>query len=86
MAREHGVDDATLARAVERRDGQGVVELGSLCGYYSLVSFTLNAFAVPLPPREVLGSVSYSLSCMGGLPPAGRSRMASTPSTVAMVA
>jgi 4-carboxymuconolactone decarboxylase len=28
----------------------GVVELVSLCGYYSLVSFLLNAFAVPLPP------------------------------------
>jgi 4-carboxymuconolactone decarboxylase len=28
----------------------GVVELVSLCGYYSLVSFLLNAFTVPLPP------------------------------------
>jgi 4-carboxymuconolactone decarboxylase len=28
----------------------GVVELVSLCGYYTLVSFVLNAFAVPLPP------------------------------------
>ena len=28
----------------------GVVELVSLCGYYTLVSFLLNAFAVPLPP------------------------------------
>jgi 4-carboxymuconolactone decarboxylase len=27
----------------------GLVELVSLCGYYSLVSFLLNAFAVPLP-------------------------------------
>jgi 4-carboxymuconolactone decarboxylase len=36
MAREHG--DA------------GMVELVSLCGYYTLVSFLLNAFAVPLPP------------------------------------
>src|SRR5580700_9127959 len=27
----------------------GMVELVSLCGYYTLVSFVLNAFAVPLP-------------------------------------
>lgn len=44
------VDDRTLASAVERLGRQGVVELTSLCGYYTLVSFTLNAFAVPLPP------------------------------------
>lgn len=28
----------------------GLVELVSICGYYTLVSFLLNAFAVPLPP------------------------------------
>ena len=28
----------------------GLVELVSLCGYYTLVSFVLNAFDVPLPP------------------------------------
>lgn len=28
----------------------GMMELVSLCGYYTLVSFLLNAFAVPLPP------------------------------------
>jgi len=50
MAREYGVDDASFARAVARLGRQGVVELASLCGYYTLVSFTLNTFAVPLPP------------------------------------
>ena len=45
-----GVDDATFASALELLGRQGVVELVSLCGYYTLVSFTLNAFAVPLPP------------------------------------
>src|SRR5262245_42431818 len=30
---------------------QGMVELVSLCGYYTLISFLLNAFAVPLPPE-----------------------------------
>jgi 4-carboxymuconolactone decarboxylase len=29
---------------------QGMVELVSLCGYYTLISYLLNAFAVPLPP------------------------------------
>jgi 4-carboxymuconolactone decarboxylase len=28
----------------------GLVELVSLCGYYTLVSYVLNAFTVPLPP------------------------------------
>lgn len=28
----------------------GMVELVSLCGYYTQVSFLLNAFTVPLPP------------------------------------
>jgi 4-carboxymuconolactone decarboxylase len=28
----------------------GVVELVALCGYYTTISFMLNAFAVPLPP------------------------------------
>ena len=27
-----------------------MVELVSLCGYYTLICFLLNAFAVPLPP------------------------------------
>ncbi len=28
----------------------GMVELVALCGYYTLISFLLNAFGVPLPP------------------------------------
>jgi 4-carboxymuconolactone decarboxylase len=28
----------------------GMVELVSLCGYYALISYLLNAFEVPLPP------------------------------------
>jgi 4-carboxymuconolactone decarboxylase len=47
---EGRIDDATFASAVELLGHRGVVELVSLCGYYTLVSFTLNAFAVPLPP------------------------------------
>ena len=32
---------------------RGVVELVGVCGYYTLVSMTLNAFEVPLPEGEV---------------------------------
>ena len=32
----------------------GLVELVSLCGYYSLISYLLNAFAVPVPPGAEL--------------------------------
>jgi 4-carboxymuconolactone decarboxylase len=31
---------------------EGMVELVALCGYYTLISYLLNAFAVPLPPGE----------------------------------
>jgi 4-carboxymuconolactone decarboxylase len=36
--------------ASELLGNQGLVELVALCGYYTLVSFVLNAFDVPLPP------------------------------------
>jgi 4-carboxymuconolactone decarboxylase len=45
------IDDGNYERAVGLLGRQGVVELVMLCGYYSMVSFTLNAFEVPLPPR-----------------------------------
>lgn len=45
--------DADSYAAAQRLLGDaGMVELVSLCGYYTLVSFTLNAFDVPLPPGE----------------------------------
>ena len=37
--------------AVRRYLGDAaMVELVSLCGYYTMISVLLNAFAVPLPP------------------------------------
>jgi 4-carboxymuconolactone decarboxylase len=44
------LDAPTYAAAHDLLGDQGLVELVSLCGYYTLVSWTLNAFAVPLPP------------------------------------
>ena len=42
--------DDTFAAARYLLGDQGIVEIVSLCGYYTLVCFTLNAFDVPLPP------------------------------------
>lgn len=40
-----------LYAAAQRLLGdEGMVELVSLCGYYTMISFLLNAFEVPLPP------------------------------------
>lgn len=46
------VSDATHARTVAALGTQGVVELVGLLGYYTLVSMTLNAFAIGLPEGE----------------------------------
>ena len=43
--------DAETYTAARRLLGEaGLVELVSLCGYYTLVSYLLNAVTVPLPP------------------------------------
>jgi 4-carboxymuconolactone decarboxylase len=44
------VGPETYAAARRLLGDAGLVELVSLCGYYTLVSFLLNAFEVPLPP------------------------------------
>jgi 4-carboxymuconolactone decarboxylase len=43
------LSDETYAAGRDLLGEQGLVELVTLCGYYALVSFTLNAFEVPLP-------------------------------------
>ena len=50
---ETGHGDGPAYEAARRLLGdRGIVELVTLCGYYTLVSFTLNAFDVALPPGE----------------------------------
>jgi 4-carboxymuconolactone decarboxylase len=44
------LDQQTYDAAHRFLGDAGMVELVSLCGYYTLISFLLNAFAVPLPP------------------------------------
>lgn len=46
------LDAAAYAAAQQLLGDAGLVELVSLCGYYSLISFVLNAFDVGLPPGE----------------------------------
>jgi 4-carboxymuconolactone decarboxylase len=50
LATDGRIEPVTYEKARELLGDQGLIELVSLCGYYTLVSFTLNAFAVPLPP------------------------------------
>jgi len=43
--------DSGAYEACQRLLGdEGMVELVALCGYYTLISYLLNAFEVPLPP------------------------------------
>jgi 4-carboxymuconolactone decarboxylase len=44
------LDHATYDAAHRFLGDAGMVELVSLCGYYTLISFLLNSFEVPLPP------------------------------------
>jgi 4-carboxymuconolactone decarboxylase len=50
LATDGRLDDGTYDRAVAALGDRGMVELVSLCGFYALVSLTLNAFEVALPP------------------------------------
>jgi 4-carboxymuconolactone decarboxylase len=45
-----GQDDYDAAQGL--LGDAGMVELVSVCGYYTLISYLLNAFDVPLPPGE----------------------------------
>jgi len=54
VARELGLygrlEQETYDAAYRFLGDAGMVELVSLCGYYTLISYLLNAFTVPLPP------------------------------------
>ena len=54
VARELGqsgrLDQGTYDAAHRFLGDAGMVELVSLCGYYTLISYLLNALTVPLPP------------------------------------
>ena len=52
LGRDGHLDAGTYAAAQKLLGDAGLVELVSLCGYYSLISFLLNAFEVGLPPGQ----------------------------------
>jgi 4-carboxymuconolactone decarboxylase len=49
----HGIEQGLYDAAVALLGERGVVEVIGLCGYYALVSMTLNAFEFGLPEGEV---------------------------------
>ena len=49
LQRNHSVSDATYERAVDRFGEQGIVEVVSLMGYYTMISMILNTSRAPLP-------------------------------------
>jgi 4-carboxymuconolactone decarboxylase len=50
LSEDGRLDAETYAAAHGFLGDRGMVELVSLVGYYALVSFTLNAFEIGLPP------------------------------------
>jgi 4-carboxymuconolactone decarboxylase len=49
----HGLSKTLYAEAVSVLSERGLVEVIGLCGYYTLVSLTLNTFEFGLPEGEV---------------------------------
>jgi 4-carboxymuconolactone decarboxylase len=49
LQRNHSLSDDTYERAVERFGEQGVIEVVSLMGYYTMISMILNTSRAPLP-------------------------------------
>jgi 4-carboxymuconolactone decarboxylase len=52
LRRDHSVDDAIYAKAVEKFGEQGVMDLVAVNGYYDVVSMTLNVARVIPPAGE----------------------------------
>ena len=47
LHRDHTLADETLSRALDVLGRKATVELVGLCGYYGLISMTINAFRIP---------------------------------------
>ena len=46
------LSDGSYARGIDALGNEMMVELVGICGYYTLISFTLNVFEVPVPDGE----------------------------------
>jgi len=49
----HGLTQALYDEAVKLLGERGLVEIIGLCGYYTMVSMTLNTFEMDLPDGEI---------------------------------
>ncbi len=47
LHRDRALGDATFSRALDVLGRKATVELVGLCGYYTLISMTINAFEIP---------------------------------------
>ena len=54
LRRDHDVDDAIYARALEKFGENGIVDLVAVNGYYDVVSMTLNVARVAPPDGEAM--------------------------------
>ena len=54
LRRDHNVDDAIYARALEKFGEKGIVDLIAVNGYYDVVSMTLNVARVAPPDGEAM--------------------------------
>jgi 4-carboxymuconolactone decarboxylase len=54
LRRDHAVDDAIYAKALEKFGEQGIMDLIAVNGYYDVVSMTLNVARVAPPAGEEL--------------------------------
>lgn len=57
LHRDRDVGEATFARARAALGMAGVVDLIAICGYYTLISMTINAFRVPDGAGPALPSI-----------------------------
>ena len=54
LRRDHNVDDAIYAKALEKFGERGIVDLIGVNGYYDVVAMTLNVARVSPPDGEVM--------------------------------
>ena len=54
LRRDHNVDDAVYAKALEKFGERGIVDLIGVNGYYDVVAMTLNVARVSPPDGEVM--------------------------------
>ena len=64
LHRDRAVSDGTFARTSEMLGMRGVVDLVGICGYYSLISMTINVFDVPTDGEFLLPELETAAADM----------------------